>query len=96
MDPRDRDMLKQTLELVEENNQLLKRLHTSMVWGRAMRIIYWVILIGSAVGAYYYVEPYLNSLLKIYNSIPNAFSGIQKVIEVEAKINALPGQFLKK
>ncbi|MFA6094436.1 MAG: hypothetical protein WC757_00930 [Candidatus Paceibacterota bacterium] len=89
MDPHDRDILQQTLELAEENNKLLRRMHTSMVWGRVVRVIYWVIIIGSAVGAYYYVEPYLNSLLKIYNSIPNAFGGIHKVIEAEAKINTL-------
>ncbi len=96
MDPRDREMLEQALELAEENNKLLKRLYTSMWWSRITRVLYWVIIIGTAVGAYYYVEPYLNSILKLYNNIPSAFGGVQKIIDAEAKINALPGQILKK
>ncbi len=61
-------MLKKTLELSQENNKMLHSIRRSMVWGRVMRIVYWVIIIGAAVGIYYYIEPYIDGAVDAYGN----------------------------
>jgi hypothetical protein len=53
MEPEEREMLKKTLELAQENNKMLHRIRRGMFWGRIMRVVYWIIIIGVAIGVYY-------------------------------------------
>ncbi len=69
MQPEEKEMLKKTLELAQENNKMLHSIRRSMVWGRVMRIVYWVVIIGAAIGIYYYIEPYLDSAVNAYGSV---------------------------
>lgn len=69
MQPEEKEILKKTLQLAEENNKMLHSIRRSMVWGRIMRIIYWVIIIGASIGVYYYIEPYLNTAIGAYGSV---------------------------
>lgn len=55
-----------------------------MLWASIFRFLYWVIIIGIAVGAYYYIQPYIASLLGVYQG---TFSGLQKVGNIG---NSLP------
>lgn len=69
MQPEEKEMLKKTLELAQENNKILHSLRRSMFWGRIMRVVYWVIIIGAAIGVYYYIEPYIDSAVGAYGSV---------------------------
>ncbi len=69
MSPEEREMLKKTLELSQENNKMLHSIKRQMLFGRIIRIVYWVIIIGAAVGAYYYIEPYLDGAIGAYGSV---------------------------
>ena len=69
MQPEEREMLKKTLELAQENNNILHSIHRSMVWGRIIRTIYWVMVIGAAVGTYYYIAPYIDSAVSAYGNV---------------------------
>ncbi len=69
MQPDEREMLKKALELSQENNKMLHSIKRGMMWGRVTRILYWVIIIGASIGAYYYVEPYLNTAIGAYGSV---------------------------
>jgi hypothetical protein len=62
-------MLKKALELAEENNQMLHAMKRAMFWGRVARIIYWVIIVGGAIGAYYYLQPYIDGAVNAYGSV---------------------------
>lgn len=62
-------MLKKALELSQENNEMLRAMKRSMFIGRIFRIAYWVVIIGAGVGAYYYIEPYLDGAVSAYGSI---------------------------
>jgi len=73
MEPNEKEMLKKTLELSQDNNKMLKAIRRSMFWGRVTKIIYWVVIIGAAVGVYYYIEPYLNDAVGIYGNFKNSF-----------------------
>lgn len=69
MQSEEREMLKRTLELAQENNKMLHSIRRSMFWGKVIRIVYWVIIIGAAIGLFYYLQPYLNSAVSTYGAI---------------------------
>jgi hypothetical protein len=64
-------LLKETFELSKDNNKMLKRLQSNMRWGRFIHSLYWIIIIGSAFGAYYFVQPYIDQLLQVYSGVQN-------------------------
>ena len=69
MQPEEKEMLKKTLELAQENNKMLHSIQRSMVWGRIMKVIYWIVIIGVAIGAYYYIQPYIDSAVNAYSDV---------------------------
>lgn len=69
MSPDEKEMLKKTLELSQENNKMLHAIRRGLFWGRVVRIIYWVVLIGVAIGLFYYLEPYIDSAIDAYGNV---------------------------
>ena len=69
MTPEERQLLIQTHRMVEENNKLLRKMHRSALWGHIFRFLYWAIIIGLSVGAYYFVQPYIEQLQSVYGGI---------------------------
>lgn len=66
MTPEERELLQRSVDLAEENNRMLNSMHRSMKLARIMSILYWVFIIGSAVGAYYLIQPFIEALGGIY------------------------------
>ncbi len=69
MDPELKDMIRKNLELSAENNKMLHSIKRGMFWGKIMRIVYWVIILGVGVGLYYYIEPYVDSAVGAYGDV---------------------------
>ena len=69
MQPEEKEMLKKTLELSAENNKILHSMRRQMFVGRIVRIVYWIVIIGAAVGLYYYIEPYIDGAIGAYGNI---------------------------
>jgi len=77
-------MLKRSVELSEENNDILRSIKRSMRFGHIMSVVYWIFIIGSAVGAYYIIQPYLNQLLYVYGGAKESFgdgSGFKALLD---------------
>ena len=79
MDPEDKELLRETAELTRKNNKILKNIQSAMRWGRVFRIVYWIIIIGSMLGAYYFLEPYFRSVLGTYKGIMGGIGKTQQV-----------------
>jgi hypothetical protein len=62
MTPEERSLLERTAALAEENNKLLKSMWKSARWHTAFQIGYWAIIIALTFGAFYFIQPYINSL----------------------------------
>jgi hypothetical protein len=75
LDQNEEDLLRRTYEIEKENNTMLKTLYRSMLWGRLFRFAYWVIIISAMLGAYYYVQPYIDPVLKAYNNVSGFVGG---------------------
>ncbi len=80
MNPDERQLLERTNKLAEENNKILKSLRTAHRWSAFFNFIYWVVIIGVAVGAFYFLQPYVNTLLKAYSSIQSDLGGVKSVV----------------
>ncbi len=74
MTPEERELLNQSVVLAKENNKMLRSMVRSARIASLLRVIYWVFIIGSLVGAYYVVQPYLNQIL-------DAYSGAESVLK---------------
>jgi len=76
MNPQEKELLEETAGLARENNKILRSLRRSARVGQIIRVAYWVILIGASVGAYYYIQPYLEQLLGVYTGLQNGVGNI--------------------
>jgi hypothetical protein len=81
MSPEEREMLEKSVALAEENNKMLHSLMRSMRWGRIARIVYWTLIIGSAVGAYYFVQPYIDQIIGVYGGTKNSLENVNSLFE---------------
>jgi hypothetical protein len=69
MDFEEKELIRKTFHLAEENNKILRKMRASMQWSRAFRIFYWVIVIGVSIGAFYYIQPYIDQLVEAYSGL---------------------------
>jgi hypothetical protein len=79
MDPESKKLLEETLELEKENNKILRSMRRSMFWSRVMNTLYWLIIIGISLGAFYFLQPYFDKMLNLYNSV----TGTQQKLNTE-------------
>ncbi len=59
-------MDEETKKLLVENNEMLKRLVFFQKLNQIYRVVYWSIIILSAIGAFYFLKPMLENLTSIY------------------------------
>ncbi len=76
MDPESKRLLEENLALTQENNKMLHTLKSAMLWSRVMSVLYWVLIIGSALGAYYFIQPYIDQLLEVYGGAKSNLDSI--------------------
>ena len=69
MDEEIKKLISDNLELSRENNLLLKKLVSYQRWQQWLGITKWIIIIGSAVGFAYYLQPVIGNLLGTYNGL---------------------------
>ncbi|HEY4482686.1 MAG TPA: hypothetical protein VI953_00755 [Candidatus Paceibacterota bacterium] len=63
------DPEKELLELTRENNKILRSLRAHNRWATFSHAIYWLVIIVTSLVTYYYIQPYLVTLLKTYEQI---------------------------
>lgn len=73
--------LRETRELAERNNEILQKIYRSILWSRVGWIFYWVVLTGIAVGAFYFLEPYWDTVVETYESVQGQFQGLSSPSE---------------
>lgn len=79
MNPEEKQMLEETLELSQENNNMLKHIRRSQKMAAVMRIFYWVLVLVISYGAYTFAEPYVNQMVKIIQSSQTELNNIRNL-----------------
>ncbi len=65
--------------LVEENHQMVKSMYRRAQIASYFVALKWIIIIGLTVGSLYYIQPYLETMMKVYGTIGGGASTSQKV-----------------
>ena len=61
-----KEQLAEVTKLTRQNNKIMRKIERSARIGLIFRTIYWVLIIGSMLGAYYYMQPYIEDINSIY------------------------------
>lgn len=78
MDTESKKLLQETLELEKDNNKMLHSMLRSQHISNIMSFVYWIFIIGSAVGAYYLIQPYVDQLKGAYDSASETIKSFQQ------------------
>lgn len=78
MSPEERELLNKAVSLGEDNNKMLRAMRRSQRISQFMSFLYWAIIIGSAIGAYYIIQPYVNQLMGAYGSAMTELNDFRK------------------
>ncbi len=89
MDPEIKNILEETLKLSKENNKILRRMRSAGRWSMAVKFVYWVIIIGSMLGFYYYFQPFIDNLISSYNGLMSEIGKIQHTSNSLSNIGTL-------
>ncbi len=76
MNPEEKELLKRSIALAEENNDILRSIQRSLRLSRWITVIYWIFIIGSALGALYLIKPYIQALQGAYGGASSNFNDI--------------------
>jgi uncharacterized membrane protein YukC len=77
MDDELRTLIEETHEIAKDNQKRIKKIHRIQRRGILGRILYKVIIIGIAIGAFYFMRPYYNRLVEGYNQTVERIDTIQ-------------------
>ena len=73
MDPETKKLLQDTFLLAEDNNKMLHKIRSGQKWASFMRVLYWLIIIGISVGAFYFMQPYIEPVQKLLGNASSVF-----------------------
>jgi len=71
MTPEEKSLLERTNKLAEENNTILKSMRRSARFANALKLAYWVVIIFLSIGAYYAIQPYVNTMISYTPELQN-------------------------
>ena len=81
MSPEERELLNKSVSLAEDNNKILHSMRRSQRLSSIMRAVYWILILGSAVGAYYFIQPYIDQLTEVYSGAKADLNNVSNVIK---------------
>lgn len=64
-----KNLLQKNLETSQESLKILKKINRGRIIGNLFSFLKWLIIIGTALGAYYYLQPYINQLLDLVKQV---------------------------
>ncbi len=78
MDEDVKKLIEEDLKLNRENNVILKGIRGAQKRAMIYRFLYWILILGITFGAYYFVQPYVESLLGYYGSFTEGVDSVNK------------------
>jgi len=85
MDSESKKLLEETFELAKENNKMLRRVRGFQKWQSFWSILKILVVIGVSLGVVYYLEPYLEKAMSVFNQI----SGMKQSVDSASIQNML-------
>ncbi len=89
------------LKLTQENNAILVKVYRKQKMAIVYKAIYWFIILSVTFGGFYFIQPYLGSVLNYYGavtaesgagSILKSNSGLPDVSSIQKILNQVNGE----
>lgn len=80
MDFHDKESFDRLVKLTEENNKILHKMWRATRVAGLVRIFYWLLVIGVSIGAFYYLQPYIDQLMAVYGGIQDSVGSFQSLV----------------
>lgn len=77
MSPEEKELLERAVFLSEENNEILRGMRRANRLGVVWKVFYWTVIISISYGAYIYIQPYTDLLIKEYANLKGTVSKVQ-------------------
>jgi hypothetical protein len=84
MDAEDKKKLENILRLSEETNEYVKKVRNTQKVSTIFKAVYWVIILSVMFGGFYFIQPYVGSLVRIYSG---DLSGIKGASDINGLLN---------
>ena len=78
--------LKKVERMVAENHEILRGMRRRERWRNVFQIFYWLVIIAIALGAYYFIQPYIDAMIVAYNDLTDSINKVREVGEAIPKI----------
>ncbi len=95
----NQEKLDEMYELIKENNEILSGLLRRERISNFFRIMYWLIILGTIFGVYYYIQPIIQSLTFNLESVQNGLNKLNQAsgnLPEVSRIKDFLNSFLKK
>jgi hypothetical protein len=77
MDPESKKLIEETFELAKENNKMLHRVRRVQKRQALWSFIKVVFVIGISVGALYFLQPFMDKAIGLFNQISGTSQSLQ-------------------
>ena len=71
-----KQLLRRSIELAEENNDMLHKMRRNSRIQGAFKAFYWLVIIAVSFGSYYYLQPYLQKALALYDQAQSSINAV--------------------
>jgi hypothetical protein len=68
MNPEVKEVLERVENQLRENTKILRRIDRAYKWNLILKVVYWLVIIALAFGAYYIIQPYVE-MIRGYTSL---------------------------
>ena len=89
MNPEEKRLLQETVELSRENNKILHGMRRSARWSTFFRLTYWAFILGGLAVSYHYFQPYLNLMTQTYNKVQGQYGTLENALNKLPDVNKL-------
>jgi hypothetical protein len=79
MEEETKKILEENLEISKESLKILKGMRRASRLAAAFKILYWLVIIGALAGAYYFLKPYVKSVISVVQEAQQIISDGQKL-----------------
>ena len=84
------ETLDELLKLTKENNEILRGMRSSQRWTNFFNYIYYALIIGSFLGAYYYLQPFVDQAMQSLQGVASGIQDVQGAAAGARNINISP------
>ena len=75
----DNEKINKILEIVEDNNKILRGMRRSNRLSNIFRAFYWFLIIGVSIGAFYFIQPYIDAITGTYSDLQSNLNNVKSV-----------------